>query len=1070
MDMTCQPGPRDQGRSVNEAGQTADPHQPIFIASNEIADGNLTKDSVFVKQQSLPTAASAASLGATEESGSRRLVSDWTRDTVFSPVTEAGYSSDPCGSGNSSMDGGATATVKFSALALANNTLLLPHRSSTEDDEEEDMTRVPVQTINYNPEEPVARHIGQAHSVEESVGKHHRQPQSAIPWQNNNMEMTEAGVEAHEMDISGAKDERPGMDVSRANGQTIMQPSEMDMTRATSKTIMQPSAMDMTRATSKTIIQPIEIDITKATSKTIIQPTEMEITTMGSSKTIMQAPEMDITRATSKTIVQPSEMDITAACKTSGQSDMDMNATAENADRSPQPVAHTDTLREKLEMDRLLREKFPSPAASPDPTTTLGLMPRSSKPLHINDDVTSFVPRGESTRRFNFGANLEPPRPPLVRQFSESPEPTTIIGSMQRKEMCLIHDDVTSFVPTGESTRMINFKVVAPEGASETGLDRKPAPTTVAAAKLANALASPEPTSNFAMIPKYSNLSVNFGGDDLTSFAPRGESTRKIDFSVASGHSAPQVLAPQSGPSRLPDRPTRTNLQDVAVKPLEVAQDPLHVPDQPRPSPQVFDRSPQRINLPESVTLPQKMSEDQSLAFDQPRPSPQAFDRSPQRINLPETVTLPQKLSEDQSLAFDQPRPSPQAIDRSPQKINLAESVTLPQKMSEDQSLASDQPKPSNQSFDRSSPRVNLPESVTLPQMMSEVHSIAPDKPESSSGQLEKSPQIMSEDKSPLRSELLESEREHQSDQSRSMIQPTDQPTQRKILSDQRTGDKVDSNHLTSSVTYQSEEPPESMNDEFSSTAKNQDKVERPHWERSPIRQESHNVSEEAKELSLQDKSQGLDPSLASETAASSQMNLKDQSLNLTNMPVRDECIEEAKQTSVNEATETNEIANATTSTVDSSVVDAGINIRDEAIEAKCPEDENGENMETEASSSNLKRHCEFQPKSPSKKQKKDEILPPPLPLSERVAIRNSQADQNAVENPGAEKENAGILIARPPLTEVATAAAKPRASLAMREFSLYEDLEMRCKKQGDDPKRWSLAKFCEEGKWVAFR
>ena len=36
---------------------------------------------------------------------------------------------------------GATATMKLTGLALANNTLMLPRRESQEDEEEEDMTR-----------------------------------------------------------------------------------------------------------------------------------------------------------------------------------------------------------------------------------------------------------------------------------------------------------------------------------------------------------------------------------------------------------------------------------------------------------------------------------------------------------------------------------------------------------------------------------------------------------------------------------------------------------------------------------------------------------------------------------------------------------------------------------------------------------------------------------------------------------------------------------------------------------------------------------------------------------------
>ena len=59
---------------------------------------------------------------------------------------------------NNSMDGqdigdygGATATVKFSVLSLANNTLILPRKES----EEDDMTSAPVQYFSYDPQKPI---------------------------------------------------------------------------------------------------------------------------------------------------------------------------------------------------------------------------------------------------------------------------------------------------------------------------------------------------------------------------------------------------------------------------------------------------------------------------------------------------------------------------------------------------------------------------------------------------------------------------------------------------------------------------------------------------------------------------------------------------------------------------------------------------------------------------------------------------------------------------------------------------------------------------------------------------
>merc|ERR1719234_2196540 len=74
-------------------------------------------------------------------------------------------------SNNSSFDGGATATVKFSQLALANNTLVLPRRDG-EEDEEEDFTRAPEQVFSYDPGQvisvaapPVAPPVAKATSI-----------------------------------------------------------------------------------------------------------------------------------------------------------------------------------------------------------------------------------------------------------------------------------------------------------------------------------------------------------------------------------------------------------------------------------------------------------------------------------------------------------------------------------------------------------------------------------------------------------------------------------------------------------------------------------------------------------------------------------------------------------------------------------------------------------------------------------------------------------------------------------------------------------------------------------------
>merc|ERR1719361_752709 len=80
-------------------------------------------------------------------------------------------------SNNSSFDGGATATVKFSQLALANNTLVLPRREDEEDDDDEDYTKASEQVFSYDPSQvisvaaqPVAPPLARASSILKKSG------------------------------------------------------------------------------------------------------------------------------------------------------------------------------------------------------------------------------------------------------------------------------------------------------------------------------------------------------------------------------------------------------------------------------------------------------------------------------------------------------------------------------------------------------------------------------------------------------------------------------------------------------------------------------------------------------------------------------------------------------------------------------------------------------------------------------------------------------------------------------------------------------------------------------------
>ena len=64
-------------------------------------------------------------------------------------------STDTSTTAEADLGGGATATVKFSVLSLANNTLVLPRKES----EEDEMTSCPVQYFSYDPAEPIQENL-----------------------------------------------------------------------------------------------------------------------------------------------------------------------------------------------------------------------------------------------------------------------------------------------------------------------------------------------------------------------------------------------------------------------------------------------------------------------------------------------------------------------------------------------------------------------------------------------------------------------------------------------------------------------------------------------------------------------------------------------------------------------------------------------------------------------------------------------------------------------------------------------------------------------------------------------
>ena len=114
------------------------------LVSDQEEDVTITSqgsDSVFVNNSMMAEFRAAVS-GATSVTSQPRI-----EDLPGSEPTSAETSS----TAEADFGGGATATVKFSTLSLANNTLMLPRKES----EEDEMTSCPVQLFSYDPAKPI---------------------------------------------------------------------------------------------------------------------------------------------------------------------------------------------------------------------------------------------------------------------------------------------------------------------------------------------------------------------------------------------------------------------------------------------------------------------------------------------------------------------------------------------------------------------------------------------------------------------------------------------------------------------------------------------------------------------------------------------------------------------------------------------------------------------------------------------------------------------------------------------------------------------------------------------------
>ena len=138
-EMTQIGGGMDMTRLGGAMEMTSDVRR--LVSEEEDINSSQGSDSVFVNNSMMAEFRAAVS-GATSVTSQPRI-----EDLPGSEPTSAETSS----TAEADFGGGATATVKFSTLSLANNTLMLPRKES----EEDEMTSCPVQFFSYDPAKPI---------------------------------------------------------------------------------------------------------------------------------------------------------------------------------------------------------------------------------------------------------------------------------------------------------------------------------------------------------------------------------------------------------------------------------------------------------------------------------------------------------------------------------------------------------------------------------------------------------------------------------------------------------------------------------------------------------------------------------------------------------------------------------------------------------------------------------------------------------------------------------------------------------------------------------------------------
>merc|ERR1719318_1985467 len=629
------------------------------------ADLDASQDSVFENSMLAEFKASLAAQGSAARPNTADLIASLS---AHHPTADELPGSLPA-SANSSIDYGATATVKFSGLALANNTLLLPRKES-EEDEDDGMTKCPVQFFSYDPSKPVLEH-GQAApqlnrtssgdadmEVTEAVPTNLQStdlyqgssgavqqtspsiPQTAEKLANlenmsapskpveqtrylaENMEMTVASCPPAEMEMTQAV-EHPAVSAHQTSSLSLFSPVVGAISSASDSELVSSSdSRDLPRPGDlMDITKPVDnLDITKPGEDLDITKPEEVISSMNAGENMdftRPCDEMDITKPGDNVDITKSEEKAVPQIEVEEPESVDdsgwetihntLNIPPDNQPSSTPPiVACAGRLKTQGE---LLREKFPSPISedpSPDRTEMVGMMPKFNESVW-DGDVTSFFPRGESTRAINF------PIPAVCKKKTLTQDNSPLIPQISKKSASLEVGDVTSFFPGGESTRAINFPIPPINSKAVESLpqvteiqspnkcqERSPLIPQVMkktavlelgevtsffppgeSTRAVNIPIPPPPVTKSPVMPQLSSLAspkvMDLEVGDVTSFLSRGESTRAVNFPLHSSQpptvqvsSAQVEKIPEMQPSTDEPQPMHATLPDLSLKQVPI--------------------------------------------------------------------------------------------------------------------------------------------------------------------------------------------------------------------------------------------------------------------------------------------------------------------------------------------------------------------------------------------------------------------------------------------------------------------------------------------------------------------